>query len=77
MFKSPSHVQRFAKHQPYDLAIGFALRVCHRPSIDIHRRLDRGVTHQLLLHLHRSAGLIEPGGKCGGTYANRSLPADR
>ncbi len=55
-----SHVQRFAKHQPYDLAIGFALRVCHRPSVDIHRRLDRGVTHQLLLHLHRSASLIEP-----------------
>ncbi len=30
------------------------------PSIDIHRRLDRGVTHQFLLHLHRSAGLIKP-----------------
>src|ERR1700677_1485504 len=53
-------MQCFAKDQPDNLAVRFALRVCHRPSVDVHRRLDRSVTHQLLLHLHRSARLVEP-----------------
>jgi GTP-binding protein HflX len=29
-------------------------------SIDVHRCLDRGIPHQLLLHLHRSSGLVHP-----------------
>jgi hypothetical protein len=48
------------EHHLHDLAVGFPLRGRHRLSVDIHRRLDRRVTHQLLLHLHRRAGLVQP-----------------
>ena len=35
----------------------FALEVIH---MSVHRGLDGGMTHELLLHLHRRTGLIKP-----------------
>jgi hypothetical protein len=34
-----------AKNLPYNLAVGFPFRACHCPSVNIHRRLDRSMTH--------------------------------
>ena len=45
---------------PTTWLLALRLESCHRPSIDVHRRLDGGVSHQLLLHLHGSACLVQP-----------------
>jgi hypothetical protein len=42
----------------------FPLRGGHCLSIDVHRRLDRGMPHQFLLHLQRSSGLVQPRAIC-------------
>ena len=48
------------EHHLHDLAVGFPLRGRHRLSVDIHGRLNRRVTHEFLLYLHRRSGLVQP-----------------
>ncbi len=51
--------QGLEHHRDY-LSIGFPLRLWHRLSIHVHRGLDRGMTHEFLLDLHRRSGLVQP-----------------
>ena len=51
--------QGLEHHRDY-LSIGFPLRLRHRLSIHVHRGLDRGMTHEFLLDLHRRSGLVQP-----------------
>jgi hypothetical protein len=60
VFKSCFRPTSVSQIPPDNLTVGFAFRVCHCPSTDVHHRPDRTVTHQLLLHLRGSAGLVEP-----------------
>jgi hypothetical protein len=51
----------WAEHQSHNLTVCAAFGFRHGPPVDIHRRLDRSVTHQFLLHLHRSTRFVEAG----------------
>src|SRR5450756_2331418 len=58
---SPFHgLVRRAKDKADYLAVGTALAVCHSLSIHVHGGLDGGMTHQFLLHFHRSPGFVQP-----------------
>jgi hypothetical protein len=50
--------QGLEHHRDY-LSIGFPLRLRPRLSIHVHHGLDRGMTHEFLLDIHRCSGLVE------------------
>jgi hypothetical protein len=54
------------EHHRDNLPICCSFRLRHRLSVDVHRRLDRGVTHEFLLDLHRCPGLVEARTVCVG-----------
>src|ERR1017187_8580749 len=56
----------------HDLAIGVSLGVGHGLAVNVHGRLDAGVTHQLLLGGERSACIVHP----GSVAVPEGLPSD-
>ena len=50
----------WAEHQSHNLTVCPAFGFRHGSPVDI-QRLDRNVTHQFLLHFHRSTRFVEPG----------------
>jgi hypothetical protein len=78
--KSASRKARFAFYpqdrsqcHPNHVAVCLSLGRGHRcSSIDVHSRLDRGVSHQFLLDRHRCAGFLKP----SAVGVPKRMPAD-
>jgi len=72
----------FFKHHTNYFAVCLTLNAWHRSSVDIHRRSNARMAHQLLLHFEWSARSIEPRtikmllGAFGGRFEHRQVGAE-